>query len=105
MANGNPITPTVGLTLALVVQAAAVVWWASGMESEIRHNDFKIQMLNVSVEENSQFVKLWPAGKWGSGSLPDDVRQNLKISRLEAEVMKLNEVILRPISETKTGRD
>ena len=60
------------------------------MEGEIRHNDFQIQMLTRDVQENTEFVKLWPAGKWGSGSLPDDVEQSLKIERLEREMLKLN---------------
>ena len=42
---------------------------------------------------DSKFVELWPAGKWGSGSLPSDVRQDLKIGTLEMQVKKLNEKI------------
>ena len=63
------------------------------MEGEIRHNDFQIQMIAKDVEENTEFVKLWPAGKWGSGSLPSDVKQDLKIERLEMQVEKLTSKI------------
>ena len=46
-------------------------------------------MMNKDVEKNSIFVRDWPAGRYGSGSLPDDVRQNLKIEALEKQVDKL----------------
>ena len=77
------------LAVGLLLQLAGIIWWASNMEGEIRHNDFQIQMIAKDVEENTEFVKLWPAGKWGSGSLPSDVRQDLKIERLEMQVEKL----------------
>jgi hypothetical protein len=69
------------------------VWWASTLSSQVQHNDFQIQMLAKDVEKNSSFVELWPAGKWGSGSLPSDVRQDLKIASLEMDVDKLNSKI------------
>ena len=74
---------------AMLVEAAGIVWWASTLEGEIRHNDFQIQMIGKDVEKNSKFVELWPAGKWGSGSLPSDVKQDLKIERLEVQVQRL----------------
>jgi hypothetical protein len=46
-------------------------------------------MIAKDVEKNSEFVELWPAGKWGSGSLPSDVRQDLKIKTLEEQVKKI----------------
>ena len=75
---------------AFVIQAAGIVWWASNLASEVSHNNFQIKMIQKDVEKNSEFVELWPAGKWGSGSLPSDVKQDLKIERLEVEVQKLN---------------
>ncbi len=60
------------------------------MASAVSHNNFQIQMIAKDVDKNSEFVELWPAGKWGSGSLPSDVKQDLKIERLEVEVQKLN---------------
>ena len=79
--------------IALFVQAAGIVWWASTLSSQVQHNDFQIQMLAKDVEKNSSFVELWPAGKWGSGSLPSDGRQDLKIASLEMDVDKLNSKI------------
>ncbi len=50
-------------------------------------------MIAKDVSKNSKFVELWPAGKWGSGSLPSDVRQDLKIGNLEMQMNKVNEKI------------
>jgi hypothetical protein len=63
------------------------------LQASMQHNNFQIQMINKDVQKNSNFVELWPAGKWGSGSLPSDVRQDLKIGNLEMQMNKLNEKI------------
>jgi hypothetical protein len=81
----------VTIGVALLVQLAGIVWWASTLQSAVQHNDYQIQMMNKDVAKNSSFVSLWPAGKWGSGSLPSDVRQDLKIERLEMQVDKLTD--------------
>lgn len=83
----------VGIGITLLVQAAGIVWWASSLQSAVQHNDFQIQMMSKDVDKNSSFVELWPAGKWGSGSLPSDVKQDLKIERLEMQVNKLTDKI------------
>lgn len=82
---------TVGV--ALLIQLAGIVWWASTLQSDVQHNDFQIKMMSKDVDKNSSFVELWPAGKWGSGSLPSDVKQDLKIERLEMQVGKLTDKI------------
>ena len=79
----------ISLGVGLAIQAAGIVWWASNLQSSVQHNDFQIQMLSKDVEKNSSFTELWPAGKWGSGSLPDDVKQNLKIEDLEKQMDKV----------------
>jgi hypothetical protein len=79
----------ISLGVGLAVQAAGIVWWASTLQSSVQHNDFQIQMLSKDVQENTIFTRDWPAGKWGSGSLPDDVKQNLKIEDLEERVDKI----------------
>tara|TARA_R100001594_G_scaffold115025_1_gene149876 strand:+ start:246 stop:554 length:309 start_codon:yes stop_codon:yes gene_type:complete len=81
----------IGLYVGLAVQAAGIVWWASSLNSEVRHNDFQIQMMGRDVSKNSDFVEKWPAGKWGSGELPSDTRQDLHISELQKQVSKLTE--------------
>ena len=79
----------ISLAAGLALQAAGIVWWASTLHSSVQHNDFQIQMLANDVEKHTIFVRDWPAGKWGSGSLPDDVKQNLKIGMLENDMDKV----------------
>ena len=79
----------ISLGVGLALQAAGIVWWASNLQSDVQHNDFQIQMLERTVTKNAEFVELWPVGKWGSGSLPDDVKQNLKIEDLEKQMDKV----------------
>ena len=83
----------IGIGITLLIQAAGIVWWASNLQSSVQHNDFQIQMMSKDVDKNSSFVELWPAGKWGSGSLPSDVKQDLKIERLEMQMSKLTDKI------------
>jgi len=83
----------VSLAVGLFIQAAGVIWWLAGLSASVQHNDFQIQMISKDVNKNSNFVELWPAGKWGSGSLPSDVRQDLKIGTLEMQMQKLNDKI------------
>ena len=67
----------IALYAGLAVQAAGIVWWASNLSSD--------------VAKNSDFVEKWPSGKWGSGELPSDTRQDLHISELQKQVSKLTE--------------
>ena len=83
----------IGVGVTLLVQAVGIVWWASSLQSAVQHNDFQIQMMNKDVDKNNSFRSLWPSGKWGSGSLPSDVKQDLKIERLEMQVDKLTDKI------------
>jgi|TARA_R100000306_G_scaffold18803_1_gene23041 hypothetical protein len=83
----------ISIALALLAEAAGVFWWASHQASQIRHNDFQIQMISKDVEKNSIFVRDWPSGKYGSGELPSDTRQDLKIQQLESAVQKLSDRI------------
>ena len=92
MAESNKVIDSkflISLGVGLAIQAAGIVWWASNLQSSVQHNDFQIQMLSKDVEKHSIFVRDWPAGKWGSGSLPDDVKQNLKIEDLEKQMDKV----------------
>ena len=88
---------TIGI--ALLIQLGGIVWWASSLQGEVRHNNYQIQMMKPDLAEAISFTKLWPAGKWGSGELPSDTRQDLKIERLE----KLMDQILRKLYEINGG--
>tara|TARA_R100001244_G_scaffold78250_1_gene61813 strand:+ start:2499 stop:2771 length:273 start_codon:yes stop_codon:yes gene_type:complete len=81
------------LGVGLAVQAAGIVWWASNLQSDVQHNDFQIQMLSKDVEKHEIFVRDWPSGKYGSGELPSDTRQDLHITDLQVKVEKLMEDI------------
>ena len=89
--SSSPIDPKflISLGVGLAVQAAGIIWWASNLQSSVQHNDFQIQMIAKDVDKKSEFGELWPAGKWGSGSLPSDVRQDLKIGMLELDMDKV----------------
>ena len=81
------------LGVGLAIQAAGIVWWASNLQSDVQHNDFQIQMISKDVEKHEIFVRDWPSGKYGSGELPSDTRQDLFISELQVKVEKLMEDI------------
>ena len=90
--NGKKVVDSkflISLGVGLAMQAAGIVWWASTLQSSVQHNDFQIQMMSRDVEKHSIFVRDWPSGKYGSGSLPDDVKQNLKIEALEKQMDKV----------------
>jgi len=81
----------ISLLVGLATQAAGIVWWASTLQSSVQHNDFQIQMMSKDVEKHAIFVRDWPSGKYGSGELPSDTRQDLYISELQKKVEKLME--------------
>ena len=83
----------ISLLVGLATQAAGIVWWASTLQSSVQHNDFQIQMMAKDVEKHAIFVRDWPSGKYGSGELPSDTRQDLYISELQKKVEKLMEDI------------
>ncbi len=78
---------TIGV--GLLLQAGAVIWYIASVDSRVSHNNYQIQMMQSDLEEAISFTKLWPAGKWGSGELPSDTRQDLKIQALEKQVDKI----------------
>ena len=93
--SSNSIDPKflVSLGIGLAIQAAGIIWWASSLQSSVQHNDFQIQMLSKDVEKHEIFVRDWPSGKYGSGELPSDTRQDLHITDLRVKVEKLMEDI------------
>ena len=79
----------IAIGVGLLVQAGGIVWWASNLQGEVRHNNYQIQMMSKDVDKHAIFVRDWPSGKYGSGALPSDVKQDLKIGVLEKQVDKI----------------
>ena len=76
--------------IALLLQAGGIVWWASGLQSAVRHNAFQVEMMRKDVAHNSKFVLEWPSGSWLSGQpLPSDIRQDSRLTYLESQVAQL----------------
>ena len=91
MADNPKADSKLALYVGLAIQAAGIVWWASNLSSQVQHNDFQIQMMGRDVLKNSDFVEKWPSGKWGSGELPSDTRQDLHIEELQRHLETLME--------------
>lgn len=89
-------TKWIVFSVGLLLQAGGIVWWASSLAAEVRHNNYQIAMMRKEVTHNSKFVLEWPSGVWLSGELPSDTRQDLKIEWLEKQVEKLNGTIFMP---------
>ena len=79
----------IAIVIGLLIQAGAGIWYIASVDSRVSHNNYQIQMIKPDVDEAISFTKLWPAGRWGSGELPSDTRQDLKISALEKQVEKI----------------
>jgi hypothetical protein len=101
MASESKADSKLALYVGLALQAAGIVWWASSLNSEVQHNDFQIQMMAKDVEKHAIFVRDWPSGKYGSGELPSDTRQDLHIEELQRHLEKL----MAELYTLKTTRD
>ena len=77
------------IAIAVFLQAGAGLWYIASVDSRVNHNNYQIKMLEKDVTHNSKFVLEWPAGRWLSGELPSDTRQDLKIAALEKQVEKI----------------
>ena len=82
-------TKFLAIGIGLLLQAGGIVWWASNLQGSVQHNNYQIQMMSKDVEKHAIFVRDWPSGKYGSGELPSDTRQDLKIADLEKQVEKV----------------
>ena len=89
MAQGGFDVKLLAIGITLFVQAGAGLWYIASVDSRVNHNNYQIQMIKPDVDEAISFTKLWPAGRWGSGELPSDTRQDLKIEALEKHVDKI----------------
>jgi hypothetical protein len=83
----------VAIGIGLLLQAGTGIWYIASVDSRVSHNNYQIQMMKPDLDEAISFTKLWPAGKWGSGELPSDTRQDLKIAALEKQLEKVTSKI------------
>ena len=77
-----PLRNLVGLIM-LVGVAVTTYFSITERISIVERN---IDLLNMSVEQNSEFHIKWPRGELGS--LPDDAEQNMRLDYLEKQVEK-----------------
>ena len=77
-----PLRNLVGLIM-LVGVAVTTYFSITERISIVERN---IGLLNMSVEQNSEFRIKWPRGELGS--LPDDAEQNMRLDYLEKQVEK-----------------
>ncbi len=89
MSNNLVDTKFITVGIGLLIQAGAGLWYIASVDSRVNHNNYQIQMMSKEVTHNSRFVLDWPSGRWGSGALPSDVKQDLKIEALEKQVDKI----------------
>jgi len=80
---------------SLVMLGAAIVMVTTGyftLEARIVAIEHDREMRRVDIDKNSEFRELWPAGRWGSGSLPADQEQFLRIESHDRDIAKLYEL-------------
>ena len=82
-------TKFLAIGIGLLLHAGCIVWWASNLQGSVQHNNYQIQMMSKDVENHAIFVRDWPSGKYGSGELPSDTRQDLKLANLAKQVEKV----------------
>ena len=86
-------TKFIAIGIGLLLQAGAGLWYIASVDSRVSHNNYQIQMMKPDLDEAISFTKLWPECKWGSGELPSDTRQDLKIAALEKQLEKVTSKI------------
>ena len=82
-------TKFLAIAAGVLLQAGMGVWWLASLNSRVSHNAYQIQMVREKVHHNSRFVQDWPSGKWGSGALPSDVKQDLLLLQVQKDIDKL----------------
>ena len=88
-----PVRNLIGLAFGLVLATTAYVT----LNSRITQLEHGREMDQNEIFKNSQFRERWPTGDWGSGMLPSDSEQFLRIEALERdfdEVQRLREEIV-----------
>jgi len=88
-----PVRNLIGMGIALVLASTAFVT----TDSRLNSIETNLMMISADISKNSQFRERWPTGEWGSGMLPSDSEQFLRLEALErdfSEVQTLREQIV-----------
>tara|TARA_R110002012_G_scaffold118450_2_gene267281 strand:+ start:16 stop:444 length:429 start_codon:yes stop_codon:yes gene_type:complete len=92
----NPITrvndqTTVALPLrniiTLLAVAGGLVWGYFSLTERLNQLASTVKLLQINVDQNSEFRVLWPRGQLGS--LPADAEQFMLIKQMETQLLKL----------------
>jgi hypothetical protein len=80
-----------GFALKLLGGTAFICWSAATIMAHINALELEIERLKHAVERNTYFSENWPRGT--IGSLPDDSEQFMRITFLEKQVGKHEELL------------
>ena len=77
--------------ITLLAVAGGIVWGYFSLTERLNQLGSTVKLLQINVEQNSEFRILWPRGQLGS--LPADAEQFLLIKGIENRLQKLQEQI------------
>lgn len=86
VSDNSEITIPLRNLIGLIVLVGVAVTTYFSITERISIVERNIDLLNMSVEQNSEFRIKWPRGELGS--LPDDAEQNMRLDYLEKQVEK-----------------
>ena len=86
VSDNSKITIPLRNLIGLIVLVGVAVTTYFSITERISIVERNIDLLNMSVEQNSEFRIKWPRGELGS--LPDDAEQNMRLDYLEKQVEK-----------------
>ena len=95
MAEGFTETSTfrtqTGFALKVLGTTIGIVWSGAMIMASINALELEIERLKHEVDLNSEFRVKWPRGELGA--LPDDAEQNMRLTFLEKQIGKHEEVL------------
>ena len=74
--------------LQIVAFVGFAVWGYFTLTSQINQLEIEVLRMQDNVKMNSNFRIKWPLGELGS--LPDDLKQNMRLKHLEKDVLELD---------------
>jgi len=81
-----PLRNLVALGAGLVMATTAYVT----LNTRITQVEQRLEIQNIKVDENANFVREWPLGL--RGSLPADLRQDSNIIMLKEKILEINDI-------------